>query len=95
MILSELEKKFLPSFKDFKLGFLCKFTRMPLKVLLHEDVKVVIKAMFKVIDLGLVQRGSGIMTRIQDHIPNPNSLSVPLCPNVSPRVVMLAAQLHG
>lgn len=50
----------------------CKFPRMRLKVLLHGDVKVVIKAMFKVIDLGLVQRGSGIM--IQDHIPKPNSL---------------------
>lgn len=55
MILSELENEFLPSFKDFKLGPLCKFTRMPLKVLLLEDVKAVIKAMFKVIDLGLVQ----------------------------------------
>jgi hypothetical protein len=69
---------------------------MPLKVLLLRNVnlKAVIKAMFKVgvlIDLGCT---SCLKRKLDNHIPKPNG--VPLCPNETPRpVVVLAAQLHG
>jgi hypothetical protein len=99
MILSKLEKKFLPSFKDFKLCPPFKFTQIPLKVLLLRDVKAVIKAMFKVVVLIDLDRTSYLESKRDQgrrgHIPKPNRDSVPLCPNVSPRVVGVAAQLHG
>jgi hypothetical protein len=71
---------------------------MPLKVLLLRDVKAVIKAMFKVVVLVDLDRTS-CLERERDHggrdTYQNRTVSVPLCPNVSPRVVVLAAQLHG
>lgn len=71
---------------------------MLLKVLLLRNVnlKAVIEAMFifKVVVLIDLGRTSCLERKLDNHIPKPNGF--PLCPNETPRPVMvLAAQLHG